>query len=289
MVENDAFPRKPSWLKRPMAFRGKQQKVQQYLAASGLYTVCSEARCPNRSECYAQGTATFLVMGAACTRSCAFCSVKNGSTSPLDLTEISRVVDAARAIGLHHVVITSVTRDDLPDGGALFFAEMVAAFRNELPEVTVELLIPDLKGDLNALATVYASKPDVFNHNVETVPSLYSAIRPQADYLRSLMVLRGAASSGLLTKSGIMVGLGETPQEVFSVLDDLNTCGCTVVTIGQYLQPSLRQTAVKCYVSPRQFEIYAEYGRRDGKTRVIAGPYVRSSYHAALIMAKSVP
>jgi lipoyl synthase len=289
MAEDAALPRKPSWLKRPMAFQGKQREVERCLSASGLHTVCSEARCPNRSECYAQGTATFLVMGAVCTRSCAFCSVKNGCTSPLDQTEIGRVVDAAREMGLHHVVITSVTRDDLPDGGALFFAEMVAAFRNELPEVTVELLIPDLKGDLNALATVYASKPDVFNHNVETVPSLYSAIRPQADYQRSLMVLRGAALAGLLTKSGIMVGLGETPQEVFAVLDDLNTCGCTVVTIGQYLQPSPRQTAVRAYVSPRQFEIYAEYGGRDGKIKVIAGPYVRSSYHAAMIAAKSVP
>jgi lipoic acid synthetase len=276
--------RKPQWLKRSIAFQGKQAEVLHYLDSFGLHTVCSEARCPNRSECYSKGTAAFLILGPVCTRACTFCSVIKGIPDPPSRDEIQHVVEAVHAMKLHHVVITSVTRDDLQDGGASFFAALVAAFRKKLAGVTVELLIPDLKGDAESLAEVIGSRPDILNHNIETVPSLYRAVRPQADYQRSLSVLRSAAQSGLVTKSGFMVGLGESPQEVFQVLSDLKTCGCRVVTIGQYLQPSSRQIEVTSYVSPQQFEVYAAYGERIGISRVVAGPFVRSSYYASEIM-----
>ena len=290
MIENtpaassERQQRKPFWLRRPIAFQGKQHQVNQQIDASGLHTVCKEARCPNRSECFARGTATFLVMGSVCTRGCAFCSVDKGIADSLDWSEIDRVVDAARTMKLCHVVVTSVTRDDLPDGGASFFRALVGAFRSALPEVTIELLIPDLKGDAGALEMVFSSRPDILNHNVETVPSLYSSIRPQAAYYRSLEVLRSAAGAGLVTKSGLMVGMGESPREIFDVLDDLHQCGCSIVTIGQYLQPSPRQTAVIEYVSLEQFDAYRVYGEQKGIARVSAGPFVRSSYHAAGII-----
>ena len=207
-----------------------------------------------------------------------------GTPAPLSMDEINRVLATVNGMKLRHVVITSVTRDDLPDGGASFFAEMVAAFRRALAGIIVELLIPDLKGDPEALATVFRSRPDILNHNVETVPSLYKRIRPQADYHRSLVILQRASQSGLVTKSGLMVGLGESPNEIFSVLDDLKTCGCRVVTIGQYLQPSPHQTPVKAFISPQQFKAYAAYGEKVGISKVVAGPFVRSSYHASKIM-----
>ena len=280
--------RKPSWLKRPIAFQGKQQHVREQLAQSGLHTVCREAKCPNRSECFARGTATFLVMGTVCTRGCTFCSVDKGSPGTLDMSEIDRIVTAAGSMNLTHVVITSVTRDDLSDGGGAFFAALVAAFRTALPRVSVELLIPDLGGDEQSLETVFNSKPSVLNHNVETVPSLYTAIRPQADYHRSLEVLRRSAAAGLVTKSGLMVGLGESPKEICSTLDDLNACGCSIVTIGQYLQPTPQQVPVREYVSLDQFSAYKHYGERIGITRVVSGPFVRSSYNAAEVV-QSLP
>ncbi len=278
--------RKPPWLKRPIAFQGKQETVRRRLAESGLHTVCHEARCPNRSECFARGTMTFLVMGPVCTRACRFCSVSQGSAYPLDYNEIGRVVETVRKMNLHHVVVTSVTRDDLPDGGAGFFADLVTSFRHALPEVVVELLIPDLKGEIRSLSKVFGSRPDILNHNVETVPSLYPSIRPQADYDRSLAVLSSAVKTGLVAKSGIMVGLGETPEEVDAVLDDLRKAGCSIVTIGQYLQPTPQQIEVKQYVSPQMFGEYERYGREKGIKCVIAGPFVRSSYKAADIMSR---
>ena len=280
------FVRKPEWLRRPMAFRGRQNEVERKINSYNLHTVCSEARCPNRSECHAMGTATFLVMGAICTRNCSFCSVAGGIPEPLDWNEIGRVVAASGSMGLRHVVITSVTRDDLPDGGGSFFACLVAEFRKSLPDVTVELLIPDLAGNMQALEKIFASKPDVLNHNIETVPSLYKIIRPEADYRRSLAVLAAAADHKLIVKSGMMVGLGEDREEVFSVLEDLTRCGCSIVTIGQYLQPSLQQNVVIKYIAPEQFERYAEYGRKIGLKRVVAGPFVRSSYHAAEVISQ---
>jgi len=279
-----SLPRKPVWLKRPMAHSGKQRRVIENLTACGLHTVCSEAKCPNRGECFSRGTATFLVMGRVCTRRCAFCSISKGTVEPLDMTEIGRVVSSIRSMKIRHAVITSVTRDDIPDGGAQFFAQMVAALRRELPDVTVELLIPDLQGDPRSLSVVFDSRPDILNHNVETVPSLYGRIRPQADYERSLCLLRSANSAGLRAKSGIMVGLGESFEEVCKVLDDLESCGCRVVTIGQYLQPSPQQIPVEEYIEPERFRAYAEYGERHGSMRVVAGPFVRSSYRAAEIL-----
>lgn len=277
----DAPLRKPEWLKRKIAYAGKHLHVQNLVASSGLHTVCREASCPNRSECYSNGTATFLVMGAVCTRRCRFCGVGKGAVAPLDWTEIERVVEAVRTMQLRHAVITSVTRDDLDDGGASFFAKLVETFRRELPEVTVELLIPDLGGDVASLQTVFESRPDILNHNIETVPSLYAVMRPQADYARSLKVLHLAALQGLVVKSGMMVGLGESAGEVCGVLDDLFANGCSIVTIGQYLQPSPGQHPVAEYVNPEQFERYKEYGMALGFKAVLSGPFVRSSYHAA--------
>jgi lipoic acid synthetase len=223
-------------------------------------------------------------MGTVCTRNCTFCSVTKGIPGPLDKNEIHRIITAAKVMKLNHVVITSVTRDDLPDGGASFIAEIVHTFRKSLPKITIEILIPDLKGDLEALETVFAGRPDILNHNIETVPSLYRDIRPQANYNRSLLVLSAAKKSGLLTKSGLMVGLGEKTHEVLSVLDDLKRVGCSIVTIGQYLQPSSNQKQVKRYISPEEFQQYATYGENAGIKKVMAGPYVRSSYHAAEVM-----
>lgn len=272
---------KPSWLKRPLAFSGKQMQIESAISAAGLHTVCVEAKCPNRGECYAAGTATFLVMGTVCTRRCTFCNVTKGNPQELAFDEIERIVAAIKTMALHYVVITSVTRDDLPDGGAFFLASLTTAIRAELPNVQIELLIPDLQGDQNALNTLFSSRPDTLNHNIETVPSLYAIIRPQADYARSLAVLRSAAAAGLKTKSGIMVGLGETIPEVHQVLRDLKAAGCSMVTIGQYLQPSAQHQPVVAYIELVVFEAYAAFGHNIGIGAVTAGPFVRSSYHAA--------
>lgn len=273
--------RKPVWLRRAIAFTGMYAQIQRCIAVAGVHTVCKEAGCPNRSECFSKGTATFLVMGAICTRHCRFCSVDKGSVLPLDWKEIDRIIETVTAMKLRHTVITSVTRDDLQDGGASFFSALMSAFRERLPDVTVELLIPDLQGNGEALDIIFQSKPDILNHNVETVPSLYAEMRPQADYQRSLEVLQRAKSRGLITKSGLMVGMGETEVEMYQVLDDLYESGCSMVTIGQYLQPSAEQVTVKAYISPEQFKRYREYGLRKGFTKVLSGPFVRSSYHAA--------
>jgi len=273
--------RKPLWLRRTMAHRGKFRQINNLIDALHLHTVCREAACPNRSECFSCGTATFLVMGAVCTRTCAFCGVEKGTIAPLDLDEIPRLVEAVRAMRLRHAVITSVTRDDLHDGGASFFATLVAALRRDCPDTTVELLIPDLKGDHASQDRVFASAPDILNHNIETVPALYPALRPQAQFERSLELIRRAANAGLLTKSGIMVGLGETEAQVLAVLDELHENGCSIITIGQYLQPSPNQAMVKEFIEPERFDAYRRYGMDRGFLDVVAGPFVRSSYHAA--------
>lgn len=273
--------RKPDWLKRPLAYSGKQMQIESAISSAGLHTVCVEAKCPNRGECYAAGTATFLVMGTVCTRHCTFCNVSKGYPQELAFDEIERIVAAIKTIALHYVVITSVTRDDLPDGGAFFLASLTAAIRAKLPAVQIELLIPDLQGNQDALKMLFSSKPDILNHNIETVPSLYATIRPQADYSRSLGVLRSAKAANLITKSGIMVGLGETIPEVHQVLRDLKAAGCSMVTIGQYLQPSAQHQPVVAYIEPAVFDAYAVFGRNIGIGAVAAGPFVRSSYHAA--------
>jgi len=273
----------PSWLKRQIAHSGKQNSILENIHSSGLHTVCVEAKCPNRSECYSKGTATFLILGNTCTRFCTFCGVNHGDPEAVDLDEPAKVVDAVKSLKLNHVVITSVTRDDLSDGGASVYSETITQIRKSLPDVTIEILIPDFKGDHRALEKVISVKPDIFNHNIETVPRLYSEVRPQALYERSLQVLSIAANGGLRVKSGIMVGLGETIEEVQQVMKDVYATGCRIMTIGQYLQPSKNQTSVKEFITPDQFGLYEEFGNELGFSSVFAGPFIRSSYMAEKI------
>lgn len=255
--------------------------VRGILRQQGLSTVCEEARCPNQGECWSSGTATFMILGDVCTRSCGFCAVATGRPDPPDSGEPERVAVAAARMGLSHVVVTSVDRDDLADGGASFFAETVRHIREKCPGAAIEILIPDFKADPGALAAVFSSLPHVLNHNIETVRRLTPSVRPQGKYDRSLSVLRQAASAGLAAKSGIMVGLGETIGEIEETLNDLAAAGCRIVTIGQYLQPSRKSLPVARFYGSDEFEEIARLGRAMGIDRVSAGPLVRSSYHAA--------
>jgi len=276
----------PEWLKKPIR-RGKNYtSVASCLSENRLHTVCVEARCPNRAECFSDGTATFLIMGNVCTRNCGFCGVSNGNPLPVDNEEPERIVNAAKKLNLRHIVITSVTRDDLPDGGATHFAECVRQCRNRVPEAAIEILIPDFRGKHGALGTVIDCRPDILSHNVETVPRLYTRIRPQADYQHSLELLAYVHKKNIAAKSSIMVGLGETDEEVIEVLGDLHAAGCRMVTIGQYLQPSRKQAVPQRYVPPERFSYYEESGRAIGFRTVFAGPYVRSSYHASDVYAQ---
>ncbi len=275
-------PSFPEWLRRPIPHRGEKETVERILKQHKLATVCVEAKCPNRGECYCNGTATFMIMGEVCSRNCGFCSVSSGTLDGLDPGEPERLASAAAQMNLRHVVVTSVTRDDLPDGGAGHFAATVAAIKEKLPKATVEVLTPDFNGSTEALRTVLASSPDVFNHNVETVPRLYTSIRPQADYKQSLHVLETAheLSPETPVKSGLMVGLGETKEEVIEVFRDLHRHGCSMLTVGQYLRPSSKQAPVVEYVSPELFEHYREIAMGIGFAHVASAPFVRSSYHA---------
>jgi lipoyl synthase len=272
----------PPWLKRPIAFTGRMAFVEESISRAGLHTVCREAKCPNRAQCHARGTATFLILGDVCTRHCRFCNVKRGVPKAVDPEESLRLCDAAVGMGLHHVVVTSVTRDDLPDGGAEMFAGTVHALRKRLAKVTIELLVPDFRGDEKALATVIESGPDIFSHNIETVPRLYEHVRPQASYERSLNLLAKAANRhrAPLIKSGLMVGLGERAGEVENTMIDLKKAGCSLLTIGQYLRPSTGQTPVVEFITPDMFQWYEGKGRELGFFNVVAGPYIRSSYKA---------
>jgi lipoic acid synthetase len=253
----------------------------------GLNTVCRSAKCPNRGECYASGTATFMVLGTACTRNCRFCAVDAASPAAVDDTEPGRVAEAAERMGLRHAVVTMVTRDDLADGGSAHVAATIAALRQRVPDVTVEVLVSDFGGDEAAIDTVAAALPDVFNHNVETVPRLYPAVRPQADYARSLRVLARAheAAPGVPTKSGLMVGVGEAAEEVEDVLRDLRAAHVDIVTIGQYLRPSAAHLEVAAFVPPELFDRYAATARALGFAGVASAPFVRSSYHAGDLAA----
>jgi lipoyl synthase len=277
----------PSWLKRPIAHSGKQKDVLEKIHSSGLHTVCVEARCPNRSECYNKGTATFLILGATCTRFCTFCSVNHGNPGPADPDEPVKIIRAVKELKLKHVVITSVTRDDLPDGGASVYAEIITLLKKEIPAITIEVLIPDFQGNYEALFTVFKTKPDIFNHNIETVPRLYEKVRPQAIYQRSLDVLKLASEHGLVVKSGIMVGLGERDDEVFGVMQDLLKHGCVIMTIGQYLRPSRNQTPVVAHIAPEKFNEYETLGLQLGFKTLFAGPYVRSSYMAEQLLNRT--
>ena len=281
----DSRQRFPPWLKRKLAYEGRRGEVADLIAGCNLHTVCAEAKCPNRGECFSKGSAAFLILGPVCTRDCAFCGVASGTPSPVDINEGERLAEAAAKMGLRHVVITSVTRDDLPDGGAAAFADAVARIRGKVPEATAEVLIPDFQGSIDSLKTVLDSVPDVLNHNMETVSRLYPQIRPQAVYERSLELIRRAADDGRsVVKSGIMVGLGETVEEVEGLMRDLRAAGCGVITVGQYLRPSARQIPVSEFVAPERFAEYEKLAVDMGFAKAFCGPYVRSSYRADELM-----
>lgn len=252
------------------------------LASRGLHTVCQSARCPNIFECFSRKVATFMILGAICSRNCAFCNIDPGQPSPVDPDEPRRLAEAAREFGLRHVVVTSVTRDDLTDGGASHFAATIRALKKNAG-VSVEVLIPDLGGSARDLSTILDAGPDVVNHNVETVPRRYPEIRPQADYRQSLTLLSRVASAGVPAKSGLMVGLGETDTEVNAVIRDLAEAGCSMVTVGQYLAPSRRHPEPDRYVPPAHFDEYAACGTHHGIPNMFCGPHVRSSYRAEKI------
>ena len=277
--------RKPEWLKIPITCSAKKLKVEAVLADLALHTVCAEARCPNAMECHQQGTATFLILGANCTRNCTFCKVTKATPSPVDTDEPRRVALAVRELGLQHVVLTSVTRDDLTDGGAGHFVETITAIRKDNLAITIEVLIPDLQGNWEALQKIIAARPEIINHNLETVPRLYPAVRAMADYQRSLELLRQVKerTPEMLSKSGIMVGLGETETEVLQVCQDLRQVDCDLLTIGQYLAPSREHHPVVEYLPPEIFEQYRTQALKLGFKHVAAGPLVRSSYHAGKV------
>jgi lipoic acid synthetase len=269
----------PEWIKVKSTGTHNTKKI---LRHHGVSTVCEEARCPNQGKCFSQSTATFMILGDRCTRNCSFCAVESSKPLPLDPHEPQKVAEAASALGLEFVVITSVTRDDLPDGGAGQFAETIRTVRNRNKVIKIEVLTPDFKGDSNALRTVLDARPDVFNHNIETVPSLYQKVRPMADYETSINVLRKAKSIShdIKTKSGIMLGLGETESEVLSVMEDLRKADCDFLTIGQYLRPRRTNIPLIEYIRPEVFEGYRIKGLEMGFKAVASSPLTRSSMDA---------
>lgn len=276
---------KPPWLKVRAPGSPEYLETRSVVKSLHLNTVCEEARCPNIGECWSHHTATFMIMGDLCTRRCHFCSVKKGTSdtlTSLDPLEPYRVGVAVRKLKLRHAVITSVDRDDVDDGGAAHFVKTVQMIRSHAPDCRVELLIPDMQGSRQDLATILSAKVDILNHNVETVPRLYRKVRPGAGYIRSLSILRWAKEIDctVLTKSGIMVGLGETRDEVLKLMDDLHDAGVDIMTIGQYLRPSNRQLPVKSFITPDEFADYQSQGHKRGFKFVESGPLVRSSYHA---------
>ncbi len=273
--------RLPRWVIAKNPLSGGFVSTKALMRSSELVTVCEEAACPNIGQCWSRGTATFMIAGANCTRGCRFCNVATARPiAPPDPGEPARVAEAAAQMGLRFVVVTAVARDDQPDGGAAHFAATIAALRDRLPECKVEVLIPDLRGDWDALETIIDAAPDVLNHNTETVPRLYGRVRPGARYERTLELLARSAAAGMVTKSGIMVGLGETLDEIGAVLADLAGVGCGPVTVGQYLRPSPTHLPVERYYAPAEYPAIAEVGREAGLAHVEAGPLVRSSYEA---------
>ncbi|WP_431284481.1 lipoyl synthase [Humitalea sp. 24SJ18S-53] len=279
---DNPIQRKPDWIRVKAPNHPIYHETRELMRANRLVTVCEEAACPNIGECWSQRHATMMIMGETCTRACAFCNVATGMPNPLDIDEPRRVGDAVAKLGLRHVVITSVDRDDLKDGGALHFAETIAAIRASAPDTTIEILTPDFLRKDGALPVVVTARPDVFNHNLETVPRLYPTIRPGARYFHSLRLLDQvkAQDPSIFTKSGIMVGLGETRGEVLQVMDDLRSADVDFLTIGQYLQPTKKHAAVDRFVPPAEFEDYARMARAKGFLVVSATPLTRSSYHA---------
>ena len=272
--------RKPDWLRAKLPSGSGYSAVRKMVDDNRLHTVCQSAQCPNMGECWSRGTATVMILGNICTRSCNFCAIQTGRPTELDLGEPARVADAVAKMNLRHCVITSVTRDELKDGGASVWAATIRAIRYRNPSTAIEVLTPDFKGKLDQVDTVLAAEPDIFNHNVETVERLQKPVRVQARYKRSLKVLRHAADQGHVTKSGIMLGLGETKPEIARALEDMRATGIKIVTLGQYLQPSSRHLPVDRWVTPEEFEDWKEFGHRIGFDFVESGPLVRSSYHA---------
>ncbi len=278
--EEVSFRRKPEWLKIKLPRGFKASQVVEMLNERHIHTICSSGMCPNRAECWGNGTATFMLCGAVCTRNCRFCNVTGGKPGPLDPQEIEDIVRSVKELKLKHVVITSVTRDDLPDGGARHWAAMIRRLHEECPGVTMEVLIPDMQGRTDLLDIILDEHPDVISHNLETVRRLTPEVRRVATYDRSLQVLKYLADKGANTKSGIMLGLGETEEEVLQVMDDLRAVGCRIMTIGQYLQPSKLHYPVQDYIHPDKFEEYRLKGIEKGFAHIESAPMVRSSYHA---------
>lgn len=272
--------RKPEWLKISIGANERYTETKRIVESHCLHTICSSGRCPNMGECWGRGTATFMIGGNICTRSCKFCNTQTGRPLPLDPQEPTHVAESVRLMKLSHAVVTSVDRDDLPDLGAAHWAQTIAEIRRLNPETTLEVLIPDFQGRRELVDQVIEARPDIISHNMETVRRLSPLVRSAARYDTSLEVIRQIAASGITAKSGIMVGLGETPAEVEELMDDLRAAGCQIMTIGQYLQPSHRHYPVAEYVTPEQFKRYEETGLAKGFTQVESGPLVRSSYHA---------
>jgi lipoic acid synthetase len=289
-VEAAAPLRKPEWIRVKLTAGNEITRVKQLLREHNLHTVCEEAACPNLAECFQHGTATFMIMGDLCTRRCPFCDVAHGKPLPLDKDEPLHLAEAIKAMALKYVVITSVDRDDLRDGGAGHFAECIKTIRQQSPSTKIEILVPDFRGRMDKAIAILAAEPcDVFNHNLETVPRLYKQARPGADYSGSLKLLEGYKKANLQTptKSGLMLGIGEKREEVLQVMRDLVDHGCTMLTLGQYLQPSKDHLPVKNYITPEQFDEYGRIARSLGFEQVASAPLVRSSYHAD-VQAKGV-
>ena len=282
LVENDLPKRKPEWLRVRLPSGGNYNRVKNLMRSHGLHTVCEEAMCPNIGECWSRGSATFLLMGDTCTRSCGFCHIKTGRPAALDEDEPRRVAESVAVLGLSHCVLTSVNRDELPNGGAHIFANTIREIRKLLPNCTIEVLIPDFKGSRPALKEVMEAKPEILNHNTETVPRLYRTVRPQANYQQTLRVLLGAKEldSDAVTKSGIMVGLGETKEEIIQVIRDLRRHQVDILTIGQYLRPTPLHLPIQRYVHPDEFKEFKDIALDMGFKWVESAPLVRSSYHA---------
>lgn len=272
--------KRPDWLKVRLPFGVGYNAVKRIVEDKRLHTVCAEARCPNIGECWGRKTATFMILGDVCTRSCGFCAIQTGKPPFLDVNEPVRVAQAVKSMGLRHAVITSVNRDELPDGGARIFAETIRQIRKQVGGCRIEVLIPDFKGDLTALEKIVAARPDILNHNTETVPRLYRTVRPQGNYPWTLSILRQAKQRGMTTKSGLMLGLGETLGEVLEVMHELRHVEVDILTLGQYLQPTSRHLPVERFVRPDEFEFLKQEGMDMGFRHVESGPLVRSSYHA---------
>jgi lipoic acid synthetase len=287
VLSSDAAPaaapgmgRKPSWLKMKMPGGEGYGRLLKLVNEQKLHTVCQSAKCPNMGECWSAGTATLMILGDVCTRSCGFCHIATGRPPTLDVDEPRRVGYAIAQMKLGHAVLTSVNRDELPDGGAAIWAETIRQVRRQSPGTSVEVLIPDFCGDWDALQTVLDARPDILNHNIESVPRLYKVVRPQAKYPRSLELLKRAKDDGFVTKTGMMLGLGEEEHEVESVMDDLVSIGCDILTLGQYLQPTANHLTVERWVHPDEFAAWKIRGEAKGLRHVESGPLVRSSYHA---------